>query len=134
MEISDELVAILQGYDWPGNLRELRNVVNYLLVAGAGHQMLTSAHLPPSFLEGASRTAQAGDFLDRHLAEWIDKAFEGGESSLSYRDLHDELEGRLLSILLERYDNKPSRLAEALSMNRVTLRKKLKSHEERNAT
>ncbi len=132
--LSDELEMILQGHDWPGNLRELRNVVNYLLVAGAGYQILTLDHLPPSFLEAISENTFSGDSLDRQLGEWIDRAFENAGKSLSYRDIHDCLEGRVLGLLLERFDDKPSRMAEALSMNRVTLRKKLKNREERDLT
>ena len=134
VKMSDDLEDVLLSHDWPGNLRELRNVVNFLLVSGGGLQTLTPAQLPPSFLQATLGGGFSGDSLDRRLRDWLDVKFRQADEPLNYRDLHDRLEGRLLSILLERYENKPSRLAEALAMNRVTLRKKLKNREERNAT
>jgi len=126
VKMSDDLEEVLLNHDWPGNLRELRNVVNFLLVSGSGLQTLTRSQLPPSFLKTTSGEVLSGDSLDRELSDWLDEKFQRADEAPSYRELHDHLEGRLLTLLLERYENKPSRLAEALSMNRVTLRKKLK--------
>ncbi|MGV3530779.1 MAG: hypothetical protein ACO1QR_00305, partial [Chthoniobacteraceae bacterium] len=47
----------------------------------------------------------------------------------SYREMHDALEKMVLTHLLDRFDRKPTVLARATRMNRVTLRKKLNQME-----
>jgi len=127
--VSEEIITSLKNHHWPGNLRELRNVANYLLVAGAGRERLAIEDLPPSFAEKTASEGQGRDEFTVALEGWVSQALDDSEGDVTYRSLHDQLEGRLLTILLEKYDGKPSHLAQALSMNRVTLRKKLKNIE-----
>lgn len=45
--LSDEVKKILRNYTWPGNIRELRNVVEYFSYTGS--EMITLDDLPPTF-------------------------------------------------------------------------------------
>ena len=47
-EISEEAMAIMQAYSWPGNLRELRNVTERILIAASDspNPVLSTACLP----------------------------------------------------------------------------------------
>ncbi len=43
--ISDELKQFFKTYDWPGNIRELFNILEYMMIFG--HKTLNISHLPP---------------------------------------------------------------------------------------
>ncbi len=65
--------------------------------------------------------------MKRSLAAWLDQKTTGEDDSMpTYDDLLDTVETSMLETLLQRFDNKPTRLATALKMNRATLRRKLK--------
>ena len=51
------MVEVLQQHDWPGNIRQLRNVLRYALSMADGRSIAV-AHLPDELL-GAGRTAIA---------------------------------------------------------------------------
>lgn len=118
----DDVLAIFSNYDWPGNLRELRNVVNFALVTSAGARKITPRHIPEHLSE-RPRPSRESDTMTLALEAWVDQQLE---DNTDYKELIGNLEGRLLGILLDRFDGKPSRLASALAMNRTTLRNKLK--------
>jgi len=48
--LSDDIKELFRKYEWPGNIRELRNVVDYLCFTG--HTVITIADLPPVFRVG----------------------------------------------------------------------------------
>src|SRR4029077_7000308 len=63
-ELSVDTLAALQAYDWPGNVRQLRNLMDWLLIMGPGASggPLRAAMVPPG------RGARAGPFLGGHAA------------------------------------------------------------------
>jgi transcriptional regulator of acetoin/glycerol metabolism len=54
VELDDEVVAVLRAYDWPGNIRELQNVIARL-VALASSPRITLADVPVSIRDAAAR-------------------------------------------------------------------------------
>ena len=81
LELAPEALARLVAYDWPGNVRQLRNIVERLVVrAQLGQTHLTAADLPPELGEpGRRRDAGAGD--EREVAEILfDRMVRGKES------------------------------------------------------
>ena len=65
--------------------------------------------------------------LSRALTTWLDQRLTGPESSWpDYDSLLAHVEKQMLATLLERFEDKPTRLASALNMNRATLRRKLR--------
>jgi DNA-binding NtrC family response regulator len=122
-KLSPELITVLQQYIWPGNLRELRNLISYLVHTHSESRVFHPHHLPRHFFERAHNTPK--DPLTTTLTNWISQQLDTAENPPNYKELHKELEGRLLHILMERFDHKPSHLAKKLQMNRSTLRKKL---------
>ena len=71
--------AALVAHDWPGNVRQLRNVLEFVTILRSGKQV--SIHdLPPGF-ERASRPASTSDApfvldVDRSLAEIVDRVID----------------------------------------------------------
>jgi DNA-binding NtrC family response regulator len=99
--VDPAVFEILQRYSWPGNARELRNVVQRaLLLAGDGP--IRTEHLPLDKL-----TARGG-------------APSGGASP-SFRDERDALERRRIMEELERHAGNQTQAAKALGISRGTL-------------
>lgn len=124
--IDDPVLEVFTNYDWPGNLRELRNTINFALVTSAGAAFITTDHIP-DHLVGLPSHHGKDDALRLALEPWIDRQLE---NSSDYKTLSSGLEDILLRSLLRRYNGKPSHLASALGINRTTLRSKLRRIEE----
>ncbi|HJV71513.1 sigma-54-dependent Fis family transcriptional regulator [Ideonella sp.] len=59
LELEPEVVTLLQGYHWPGNIRQLTNVLRTAAVMAGGEMMITRSHLSDDFLEDAQRDLPA---------------------------------------------------------------------------
>jgi DNA-binding NtrC family response regulator len=123
LAISRDAVTALQRQDWPGNVRELRNVLERAVAMCQGDLILPT-HLPPEFgLHEAVPTEANFPALDATLEAWLDDRLQRDSD---YAAIMEELEARVLGLLLPRFDHKPTHLARALNMNRATLRRRLR--------
>ncbi len=117
--LSPELLERLQRHAWPGNIRELRNVVERLVIMGAG-ETLRPADLPPEILggaPGAAPPAGSGDPLT-DLAESL--------LGRPLRESRQEFEAALVKAALARHDGNVTRAARDLGLERTNLHKKIK--------
>jgi len=122
--LSEQAMQLLSAYEWPGNVRELRNVIERA-VAVCGGAVILPEHLPENVRAVLPNRAAADEVqLDGALHEWLERRLR---EQTDYNTLHDDLEFRLLTQLLARYEGKPTLLARALDMNRATLRRKLRA-------
>jgi len=114
-DISDEAVAALQAYDWPGNVRQLRNVVERTIILAPGDRIarIDVDMLPPEVLsDQASLTS--------------------GDSSRSImgtplREARETFEREYLRVQIRRFSGNISRTATFIGMERSALHRKLKS-------
>ncbi len=106
-----DVVARLEEYEWPGNVRQLENAVERLVLV-AGARMVTLEDLPPIL-----RT----DVVDLN-AGLLDLPPTG----VDLRGLLTQLEERLIGQALARTGGNKNRAAELLGMNRTTLVEKLR--------
>ena len=106
LKIAPELMKKLEAHPWPGNIRELRNCLESMVVLSSG-DTLTSADLPPQFSDAPATTpdpdtgsADAGGTLESSERELIAKALERNngnitraaqELGISRRTLHRRL-------------------------------------------
>lgn len=118
IQLAPATLELLQRHPWPGNIRELRNVLEHALAVSTGGLILPQ-HLPRDLhpVENGPATG-----IDTALAAWLDDRLRTGAS---YREMHDEIEATMLRHLLARFGGRPTILARETKMNRVTLRKKL---------
>ena len=127
LTLAQETARLLQDHPWPGNVRELRNVLERAAAVCQGPLVLPT-HLPAELRPtGATRTAGNFPALDHALQAWLDDRLRHG---CDYAALLDELERRVLGLLLPRFDHKPTHLARALQVNRATLRKRLRERDD----
>jgi two-component system, NtrC family, nitrogen regulation response regulator NtrX len=113
--LSPEAVALLQSADWPGNVRQLRNVLEWLLIMAPGDPRTDIGvdSLPPELVEAA--TAGLGS------------AGNGELMVLPIREAREHFERAYLQAQLERFSGNISRTASFVGMERSALHRKLKS-------
>ena len=113
--IADDAMAVLQSHDWPGNIRQLRNNVERLMILAAGDPAapITADLLPSEIGALVPSTPNGG----------------GGEKlmSLPLRDAREVFEREYLVAQINRFGGNISRTAEFIGMERSALHRKLKS-------
>ncbi len=114
-EISDEAMAVLQAYAWPGNVRQLRNIVERLLILATDDPAeAISADLLPSDFNGAGSPWGQGAKTDLII-------------SLPLREAREIFEREYLLAQINRFGGNISRTASFIGMERSALHRKLKS-------
>jgi transcriptional regulator with PAS, ATPase and Fis domain len=104
-KIDPQAMRILLDYHWPGNIRELQNVIEYAFVVGRG-STLRPAELPPEFRE----------LPQNHEIEKTNKP------------LSRKGEIEAIRMALEQCNGKVGRAAELLEMSRATFWRKRKQY------
>ena len=113
--IAEDAMAILQSHDWPGNVRQLRNNVERLMILASGEpDAEISADMLPSEVGALVPATPTG---------------AGGEKlmSLPLRDAREVFEREYLMAQVSRFGGNISRTAEFIGMERSALHRKLKS-------
>jgi transcriptional regulator of acetoin/glycerol metabolism len=59
LDLDADVVRLLQAYHWPGNIRQLANLLRTAAVLAGGERVITHAHLSDDFLEDAGRSLPA---------------------------------------------------------------------------
>jgi two-component system nitrogen regulation response regulator NtrX len=113
-KIGEDAMAALQAHNWPGNVRQLRNNVERLLILATGDpsQAITLKTLPP---EVSVVRATKGNNENEKLI------------SLSLRDAREHFERDYLKAQIQRFGGNISRTANFVGMERSALHRKLKS-------
>ncbi len=113
-QIGEDALAALQAADWPGNVRQLRNVIERILILATGDPQtpVTVDSLPPE------AWPQAGFSKHDGLQEVI---------GLPLRDARERFEREYLNVQITRFGGNISRTAAFIGMERSALHRKLKS-------
>ncbi len=127
--ISKPAVNQMMKYDWPGNIRELKNAVKSAMAVCRGDSILVE-DLPANVI-GAKITKRHGDIQDWVLADWIEGEIEilnGNKSNNYYEDIISRVERELIRQVLEMTNGKKVEAAEILGITRNTLRAKMNNY------
>jgi len=114
-QIGDDAIAVLQSHDWPGNVRQLRNNIERLMIMSDGDAdaMITADMLP----EEIGRSTPLSS--DRMGSERL--------MSLPLRDAREIFEREYLVAQINRFGGNISRTAEFVGMERSALHRKLRA-------
>ncbi len=110
--VSDEAVALLQTMMWPGNVRQLKNVIERVLILGAEKGDIGAAELPGTEVPtgGEGRVVLSGSL-----------------ATLPLREARELFEREYLLTQINRFGGNISRTATFVGMERSALHRKLKS-------
>ena len=129
---SDAARDLLRGYAWPGNVRQLENVVRRLVLTSRAEEISeseTRAILGPAQgtipAAGSTVSEKLSDSIARHLQRYFDLHGDMLPPPGLYSRLLKELELPLIEISLEATGGNQAKCAELLGINRNTLRKKI---------
>lgn len=113
-EIGGDAMAALQAHDWPGNVRQLRNNVERLLILATGEpsQPITLETLPPEV--SVVRASAGANENEKMIA-------------MPLRDAREHFEREYLQAQIDRFGGNISRTASFVGMERSALHRKLKS-------
>ncbi|WP_163272739.1 sigma-54-dependent transcriptional regulator [Chelativorans alearense] len=113
--LGEDALAVLQAHDWPGNVRQLRNNVERLLILTRGDDgdtPITADLLPAEIGDVMPRVPTQGD---QHIM------------ALPLREARELFEKEYLLAQINRFGGNISRTAEFIGMERSALHRKLKS-------
>ena len=113
--IGDDAMAVLQSHDWPGNVRQLRNNIERLMILAGGDPdaVLDASMLPPDV--GSMVPSMPNGNGGEHLM------------GLPLRDAREVFEREYLVAQISRFGGNISRTAEFVGMERSALHRKLKA-------
>jgi two-component system nitrogen regulation response regulator NtrX len=112
--LSDDTIAVFESCEWPGNVRQLRNVIEWLLIMAPGEQNspIRAAMLPPDLVAGnaaLSRPETNNDMM-----------------GLPLRGARELFEKQYLLAQISRFSGNISKTAQFVGMERSALHRKLK--------
>ncbi|SFM15313.1 sigma-54-dependent transcriptional regulator [Shimia aestuarii] len=111
-ELSEEAVALMQTMVWPGNVRQLKNLIERVLILGDGTGEIEARELPSD--SGGSQEE------DRVV-------LSGALATLPLREAREAFEREYLLTQINRFGGNISRTANFVGMERSALHRKLKS-------
>ena len=109
-----DAMALMQSYDWPGNVRQLRNVIEWLLIMAEGEadQPITADMMPPDLKQKAEEMIHG-----RGVVELMSKPL---------REAREIFEREYLLSQVNRFGGNISKTAGFIGMERSALHRKLK--------
>jgi two-component system nitrogen regulation response regulator NtrX len=113
--LSDEAVAALQAHDWPGNVRQLRNIIERTIILAPGDRIssIDVDLLPPEVLDHQGSVGLSNSTL----------TIMGSP----LREARESFEREYLKIQIRRFSGNISRTASFIGMERSALHRKLKA-------
>jgi len=111
-ELSDDAAALLQTMIWPGNVRQLKNMIERILILSDGSGAITARELP-----GAQEP-------DDDQARVV---LSGAMATLPLREAREAFEREYLLTQINRFGGNISKTANFVGMERSALHRKLKS-------
>jgi len=111
-ELGEDARALLQTMLWPGNVRQLKNVMERVLILGENTEEISAKELPAS---------------EEPAAEEGRVVLSGGLATLPLREARELFEREYLLTQINRFGGNISRTASFVGMERSALHRKLKS-------
>ena len=117
-KFSRDAILALQSYAWPGNIRQLRNVIEWVLIMATQDedQVVTANMLPPE-INSKGGTEVKSQELNNKNKNMVD---------LPLREAREMFEKEYLSAQLIRFDHNITKMSGVIGMERSALHRKLK--------
>lgn len=111
---NEDAAAALQAYDWPGNVRQLRNIIERIVIMGGrgGSNIIDVDDLPAEITQSSADIINQGN---------------GSMMTAPLREAREAFEREYLKVQINRFNGNISRTASFIGMERSALHRKLKS-------
>jgi two-component system nitrogen regulation response regulator NtrX len=113
--IGDDAMAVLMSHDWPGNVRDLRNVIERLLIMAPGG--------PGEPIRGDAIAGIIGAMADNSKPNRLD----GEIMTVPLREARELFERQYLEAQVNRFDGNVAKTAAFIGMERSALYRKLRT-------
>ncbi|MDD2997497.1 MAG: sigma-54-dependent Fis family transcriptional regulator [Erysipelotrichia bacterium] len=115
----EDTLKVLESYNYPGNVRELRNIIERATLLETGNQIR-----PTSLPEELKKNADIGyvSFEQNNTKPWQATGF-------NFKDYIDSVEKSIVTEVMNEVEGKKSRAADILGLTRFALRHQLKKHD-----
>lgn len=131
-QLSDESFQLLKNYHWPGNVRQLRNVIERCVILCLDNY-ITSQYLPNEILEASGHPRDNGivaSYNGNGEGNGKDNGHDKSDQiNLSVGLSMEEVEKIFIDRTLNSVDNNKSKAAKILGFSRTTLHNKLDKYE-----
>ena len=130
--ISYDGMILLKKYVWPGNIRELKNVIERLCLLSSSNEISTTLISEILSEERYDLYDNEDQNIDAFLKKYTNKYFKNFDESLDINNLYDsfvsKIEKPLIESTLQLFRGNQIKASKCLGLNRNTLRKKIKLH------
>ncbi len=123
-QASASAMQVLQGYGWPGNIRELENLCRRLTVMSPG-DIIERTDLPPEMVAETELPEADGQAWEQQFAEWLDSALRNRPPDIAHHVVAN-VEALMMVAALRNTGGRKREAAELLGWGRNTLTRKLK--------
>lgn len=111
-DFTESTLAVLQSYKWPGNVRQLRNAVEWVMIMAGSEGPVRPDQLPPELIDTGT---------GRPLSEGSENIM-----AMPLRDAREIFEKEYLESQIRRFNGNISKTAQFVGMERSALHRKLK--------
>ncbi len=115
-KVSPEVMALFKRHNWPGNFRQLTNLLRTAIVMAGSEREVKIEHLPEDFLDDACQLAESANTMAQSTTK---AALGGGTSRL------EDVELLTIQKSLDEHRGNVSAAARALGVSRNTIYRKL---------
>ncbi len=133
MELAPDVLAQLEIHEWKGNVRELENTIERLVVLSEGSEISLELVKKLGRQRYQLRSLRGGEDVPSLIQRLVQAGLRSSPSEV--RDLHKHLVGGLERVLIEEVmkqcDGFKVKAAARLGINRNTLHKKLEDYEKK---
>lgn len=112
--VSQRLMTLLLNYSYPGNLRELNNILRAMVALGHNGEMLDVHLIPEKLFQ-----QKTGDTLDEMIQENLQK------NSFDFRELSEQMDRKVIQSILDRHQGNVKKAADQMNISEFGLRKKM---------
>ncbi|RFM28043.1 sigma-54-dependent transcriptional regulator [Deminuibacter soli] len=124
----DELVQIFMQYNWPGNLREMKNVIRRMALLCDG-DILTGSMMPAEItahMPGIQHLVQGAGIANAKMINIEELSDRSLEENFELKSTAARIEYNIIKSILQRVNNNKAKAARLLKIDRKTLYNKLK--------
>lgn len=122
IKFSHEVISVLNSYNWPGNLRQLRNAVECMIINSNNCKEIGLNLVPQDILQGVSKQFKS---FGNAQTDGMPGEFELHSKKL--KDAREIFEREYILVQLKKFSGNISKTAQYIGMDRTALHRKIKS-------